>query len=238
MKPDLEGPVFGLWEFRRSLVVRRVVSLIVMGVTLVAGCASEGAETIRSSRFKADSPGQAAAWQRSAREKLFALMMGGREPDRCALDVKVLRRVEVPGSAYVLEEITLQTMPDRRVHAWLARPVQPKGRVGAVLALHGHGGTGEEIVRGRSLYWYGRAMVEMGYVVISPDIGQHELQHTNWTLMGERTWDALRCVDYVVTLPEVDTNRLAWPACRWGAKLRCMSPRWMSGSKWPAAAAG
>ena len=30
------------------------------------------------------------------------------------------------------------------------------------------------------------------------------LQHTNWSLMGERTWDALRCLDYVVTLPEVD----------------------------------
>ena len=27
--------------------------------------------------------------------------------------------------------------------------------------------------------------------------------------MGERTWDALRCLDYVVTLPEVDPTRLA-----------------------------
>ena len=27
--------------------------------------------------------------------------------------------------------------------------------------------------------------------------------------MGERTWDALRCLDYVVTLPEVDASRLA-----------------------------
>jgi hypothetical protein len=27
--------------------------------------------------------------------------------------------------------------------------------------------------------------------------------------MGERTWDALRCLDYVVTLPEVDPQRLA-----------------------------
>ena len=49
----------------------------------------------------------------------------------------------------------------------------------------------------------------MGYVVIAPDVGQHELQHTNWSLMGERTWDALRCLDYLVTLPEVDADRLA-----------------------------
>jgi dienelactone hydrolase len=49
----------------------------------------------------------------------------------------------------------------------------------------------------------------MGYVVIAPDVGQHELQHTNWTLMGERVWDALRCLDYLETRPEVDRERLA-----------------------------
>jgi hypothetical protein len=121
----------------------------------------------------------------------------------------VVRRVEVPADACVLEELTLQTLPDRRVHAWLARPAQPKGKVGAVLALHGHGGRGEQIVRGTGLYWYGHALIERGYVVIAPDIGQHELQHTNWAIMGERIWDALRCLDYVATLPEVDSNRLA-----------------------------
>ena len=78
-----------------------------------------------------------------------------------------------------------------------------------MLAIHGHGGTGEEIVKGEGLYWYGRAMIEMGHVVIAPDVGQHELQHPGWTLMGERPWDALRCLDYLVTLPEVVPDRLA-----------------------------
>ena len=62
---------------------------------------------------------------------------------------------------------------------------------------------------GAGIYWYGRALIDRGYVVIAPDIGQHELQHTNWTLMGERTWDALRCLDFLATMPEVDSNRLA-----------------------------
>ena len=115
----------------------------------------------------------------------------------------------MPTNHCVLEDLTLQALPDRRAHAWLARPTQPKGKVAAVLALHGHGGTGEQVVRGTGLYWYGRALIERGYVVIAPDIGQHELQHTNWTLMGERIWDALRCLDYVATLPEVDSSRLA-----------------------------
>jgi len=159
--------------------------------------------------FKAQSADDARAWQRTARQRLFALMMGGQEPARCPLDAKVLRRIELPGGTCVLEELTLQTLPDRRAHVWLARPTVPKGKIGAILALNGHGGSGEQVVKGTGPYWYGKAMIDMGYVVISPDVGQHELQHTNWCLMGERTWDALRCLDYVVTLPEVDAGRLA-----------------------------
>ena len=167
------------------------------------------AEPPRSMRFQAGSPAEALAWQERTRDKLFALMMGGQRPPRVPLDPQVLRRMEEPALGCVLEELTLQTLPDRRAHVWLARPLRSSGKVGAVLAIHGHGGSGEQIVRGQSLYWYGRELIEMGCVVISPDVGQHELQHTNWTLMGERTWDALRCLDYVAMLPEVDSARLA-----------------------------
>jgi hypothetical protein len=167
------------------------------------------ADAPRAMRFQAETPAEARVWQESARAKLFALMMGGSQPGRGPLEAKVLRTVEMPASRCVLEELTLRTLPDRSAHVWLARPTEPKGKVGAVLALHGHGGSGEQIVNGANLYWYGRELINRGYVVIAPDIGQHELQHTNWTLMGERTWDALRCVDYVVALPEADVSRLA-----------------------------
>lgn len=160
-------------------------------------------------RFAATNRTEAVAWQKASRQKLFALMMGGRQPERVPLEPKVLQRVEPPTGAHVLEELTLQVLPDRRAHAWLAVPKQPKGKVGAVLALNGHGGSGEEVVRGLSLYWYGRALAEKGYVVIAPDVGSHQLQHTNWTLMGQRVWDALRCLDYLETRPEVDPARIA-----------------------------
>ncbi len=186
----------------------RRLSLFILLIELSVGFSGH-AESVPVMRFRASSPTDARVWQRAAREKLFALMMGGRDPARGPLDPQVIRRIEVPVGGYVLEELSLQTLPDRRAHVWLARPTQPKGKVGAVLAINGHGGSGEEIVRGAGLYWYGRALAEMGDVVIAPDVGQHTLQHTNWSLMGERTWDALRCVDYLVTLSEVDANRLA-----------------------------
>lgn len=180
-------------------------------------------------RFNATTMRDAVRWQDETREKLFALMMGGAKPKSVPLDAKILQRIEMPAGGYVLEELSLQTLPDRRVHAWMAVPKERKGKVGAVLALHGHGGTGSQIVRGESLYWYGRALAEMGYVIISPDIGQHELQHTNWTLMGERVWDALRCVDYLGTRPEVDEQRLAVAGLSLGGEttmyVAAMDPR-------------
>jgi len=168
-----------------------------------------GEAPARSMQFHARTPDEARVWQRSARRELCRLFMGGGQPDRVPLAPKVLRREENLAGAYVMQEITLQSLPDRRVHAWMALPSNPKGRVGAVLALHGHGGSGEQVVRGQGLYWYGRALAEMGYVVIAPDIGSHDLQHPGWTLMGERVWDAIRCVDYLATLPRVDAKRIA-----------------------------
>lgn len=166
-------------------------------------------EPTRARRFEARTPAQARHWQESTRQQLFTLLMGGHRPQRVPLEPQTLRQIEVSAAGCVLEEVTLQSLPDRRVHAWLARPLHPQGKVGGVLALHGHGGTGQQMVLGQGLYWYGRAAAEMGYALIAPDIGQHDLQHTNWCLMGERVWDALCCLDYLAARPEVDPGRLA-----------------------------
>ncbi len=184
---------------------RRVTFLV---LTLLAWLRVNAAE-LRSLRFVAETPEAARRWQEESRSRLFALLMGGGKPVAGPLRPEILRREDVPAGGYLLEELTLQSLPDRRLHAWMAVPRNPRGRVGAVLAIHGHGGTGEEIVRGRSLYGHGRALAELGYVVIAPDVGQHALQHPGWSLMGERTWDALRCLDYLETRPEVDRDRWA-----------------------------
>lgn len=167
------------------------------------------AQTRPALAFNAQTQSQAERWQEGARAKLFELMMGGSKPVRVPLDPRIVQRIDTAEQGMVLEELTLQTLPDRRVHAWLALPKTPPGKLGGILALHGHGGSGEQVVRGQSLYWYGPALVQKGYAIISPDVGSHELQHTNWSLMGERVWDALRCVEYLAARPEVDASRLA-----------------------------
>ncbi len=160
-------------------------------------------------RFTAQDARAARKWQRQARLKLFELMMGGGMPQRVPLNAQVVRRIEPPNAPYALEEVTIQSLPDRRAHIWVAVPKRPARRLPTVLAIHGHGGTGQQIVNGEGLYWYGRALAEMGYVVIAPDVGQHDLQHPSWSLMGERTWDCIRALDYACTRPEVDPRRMA-----------------------------
>lgn len=179
------------------------------GLALLCVAHACAAEPLRQFRFDATDIPSARRWQAHSRSELFKLMMGGGVPPAGPLDPQMLSCETNATEEIVLEELSLRSLADRRVHAWLARPLWIEGRTGATLALHGHGGTGEQVVRGQELYWYGRALAGLGQVVIAPDIGQHDLQHADWSLMGERTWDALRCVDYLMTRPEVDTNRLA-----------------------------
>lgn len=164
---------------------------------------------MRSMRFKANTPQEASEWQRNARTRLFELMMGGQVPTRPEPQPQFLKRETSADGTCVFEELTLKSLPDRTVHAWIGLPGRmPAGRIPGILALHGHGGTGEEVMRGQSLYWYGNDLIRQGYAVASLDIGQHELQHKEWTLMGERTWDALAVLDYLSTRPEVDPDRI------------------------------
>ncbi|MDW8308846.1 MAG: alpha/beta hydrolase family protein [Verrucomicrobiales bacterium] len=181
--------------------------LFALGTALVL-VSTASAQPVRTNRFTATTPKTAQRWQHQARERLFAAMMGGSRPPRVPLQATVLQRLEAPGGQYLIEEVAFQSLPDRRIKVWLALPKRT-GRRPAVLALHGHGGTGLQVVRGEGLYAYGRELAERGFVVIAPDVGQHEVQHPGWSLMGERTWDALRCLDYLETRPEVDATRLA-----------------------------
>lgn len=168
--------------------------------------ASDG---IRIMKFKAKTPEEAKKWQEQARMKLFEIMMGGKKPDKTKMNPVLIKREFIAESNCFIEELSLNSLPDRKVHAWLSIPKDvPEGGLPAILALHGHGGTGEQIIKGQGLYWYGKHFIENGYVVASLDIGQHELQHKEWTLMGERTWDALTCLEYLCSRPEVDCNRI------------------------------
>jgi len=179
-----------------------------MSLLMTIAGANETAN-LRQMQFDAKTPEEARIWQKQARKKLFELMMGGKMPDKVPLNAELIKRVEVADESYYLEELMIDSLPNRKVHVWLAMQKDvPKEGLPAMLALHGHGGTASEIVNGEGPYWYGKALAQKGYVVISLDLGQHDLQHEDWSLMGERVWDALATLDYLCSRPEVDKDRV------------------------------
>jgi len=61
--------------------------------------------------------------------------------------------------------------------------------------------------------------VRHGFIAISTDVGRHEVYEPGRTLMGERLWDLMRCVDYLESLPEVDSARIGCAGLSLGGEM-------------------
>jgi len=66
---------------------------------------------------------------------------------------------------------------------------------------------------------FGLVLARQGFVVVSADVGQHEVYEKGRTLMGERLWDLSRCVDYLEALPEVDARRIGCAGLSLGGEM-------------------
>jgi cephalosporin-C deacetylase-like acetyl esterase len=165
----------------------------------------------------------------------------GEFPEKTPLNPVITGKLEY--EKYTIEKVIFESQPGFFVTANL---YVPKGRqfpVPGVVFPLGHSDAGKS----RDAYHMsGLGMVLKGYVVLVFDpIGQGERseyideknnwlvhlgvdQHwyvgrpaflANWTLSGLRTWDGIRAVDYLVSRPEVDKNKLAAVGCSGGGQM-------------------
>jgi hypothetical protein len=75
--------------------------------------------------------------------------------------------------------------------------------------VHGHGGDRFAPYDSASIYHgFAAELAARGFVTISTDVGQHEVYEKGRTLMGERLWDLMRCVDYLEGVTQVDASRI------------------------------
>jgi dienelactone hydrolase len=172
-----------------------------------------------------DKPPQSKKEWDDRRNKLRAAMFAamGEFPDSpCALEPQdggILKR-----EGYRIEKLLLQTRPDVWMTASAYVPDPIKGKVPAVLVVHGHWpwARRDPVVQARCL-----GLVKLGFFVLAVDaFGAGErytkpgrgtyhgalygstLWPTGQTLLGMQVYDNRRAVDYLQSRPEVDGDRL------------------------------
>jgi cephalosporin-C deacetylase-like acetyl esterase len=159
--------------------------------------------------------------RKALREAMFAAM-GPMPGQACPLEVKEFAALQRDG--YRIERLIFQSRPDVWVTANAYVPEKVKGRVPAVLVVHGHwaGARRDPVVQARCL-----GLVKLGYFVLAvdafgsgerytrPALGTYHgalygspLWPAGLTLLGCQVYDNRRAVDYLLTRPEVDGERL------------------------------
>ena len=169
-----------------------------------------------------------AAWQRRRRRQLWGLL--GDLPWSHRPGPPKLRRIE-KGPGYTLEHLELDLNGLEKVPAILLIPEKRQPKAPGMLYIHWHGGnypTGkEELLTGRRvLPAYAPTLVEKGIVTLAIDswcFGERKraedgrqgewdaFKRMIWqgqVLFGMMLFDEYRALDYLLTRPEVDPQRI------------------------------
>lgn len=152
--------------------------------------------------------------------KQFLAVLGLSElPERTPLNSRVVAVHDMGG--YTISNVVFYSRPGFPVTANLYRPKNASGKLPAVVCPIGH--WLELGKRGESLQARCIKLVKMGYVVLIYDaIGHGEralagnshheagfaLLPLGQTVAGWMVWDSMRALDYLLTLPDVDQERI------------------------------
>jgi hypothetical protein len=177
------------------------------------------APKLRTMKYTPRSRRAAVAWQKELRSKLFGLLkMDDLLKAKIPFDARLITSEERP--EYIYQEFEFNSTPGRRIKAIVTTPRTGTPPYPAVVSIHGHGGS-RYVVYDRSNVYKGFAaeLAETDYVTIAADVGQHEVYEPGRTLMGERLWDVMRCVDYLASMKEVDKTAIGCAGLSLGGEM-------------------
>ncbi len=167
--------------------------------------------------------------QETTRQKLLQ-MIGGLPKEKTDLRARITGKILMPG--YTIEKLIFESLPRVYVTALVYAPHDRSQKHPAVLVPAGHASNGKIHYQGLS-----QRLVARGYVVISWDpVGQGERSQFWDTKQGKsrynlicgehavmgnlaylaganlarwEVWDGMRAVDYLLTRPDVDPERIS-----------------------------
>jgi hypothetical protein len=207
------------------------ILLLTMAILLLVPATAAFGQKQRTMKYSTRSAKKAEIWQSEVKAKLATvlkiddLMKSGRDIPLSQTEI----RVENKGS-YLLKEIEINSTANRRIRILLTCPLLTTGPWPAVVCLHGHDGQAGSVYEMEAPYnGFGYELARRNYVTIAPVISQHEVYEEGRTLIGERLWDAMRCVDFLGSCFSVDTSRIGCAGHSLGGEmamwLAAMDPR-------------
>ncbi|MGH9767605.1 MAG: alpha/beta hydrolase family protein [Blastocatellia bacterium] len=158
------------------------------------------------------------------REDLFDMLGLKPMPERTPLNATVTGKIEQPG--YTIEKLHFQSLPGLYVTANLYLPNPSSGRYPTILYQVGHynqhrrdGNTAAPDCLQQGIWFatHGYAALVMDTIELSEIAGLHRgllgerrwwWHSTGYTPAGVETWNAIRAIDYLVSRPEVDADRI------------------------------
>jgi dienelactone hydrolase len=148
-------------------------------------------------------------------------------PPKTPLKARLFGRMERDG--YSIEKVTFQTYPGFYLAGNLYRPLhaghsEQSARHPGILVAHGHWAEGrmadtpDGSIPARAITFARQGCVAFTYDMVGYN-DTHQIDHgfandrKHWlwgvTLMGLQTWNSMRALDFLCSLPDVDTSRLA-----------------------------
>lgn len=176
---------------------------------------------LRTMQYTSRSKNQADKWQKELRINFSGLLKMNdliENSKTIPLNPKEIKS-ENKGK-YLLKEIDISSTAGRRIIVVLTMPVQKMGHLPAVVCIHGHGGELYSVYKYDTPYkGFANELASSGYITIAAKVSQHNIYEKERTLMGERLWDLMRCVDYLESLKEVDKKNIGCAGLSLGGEM-------------------
>ena len=184
------------------------------------GRPAKAGEKHRSMKYAPGTKEEAIVWQRDLRRRLFGLLKLDREISaRPPVPLRPTTSSSEKRAKYVFKEMEIDSIPGRRIRIVLTLPANLKGPFPAVVAIGGHGSTRHTCYGSADTPGWAHVLAERGFVTISARVSQHGVSQKGRTLMGQRLWDLMRCVDFLASLDEVDSRRIGCGGLSLGGEM-------------------